>query len=313
MTIAAWLAAAIWAAWALIRLLGLEAGFPLVQLVAFTPFAAATSPIPIAFALLLRRRAAAVLAAAAAVVLVALVVPRAVGGPTEAAGEPGPSLRVLAANMKLGEGNPARLVELTETLDVDVLSVEELTPELAVALARKGLGDLLPYRRLASDRGSYGVGLYSRVRLIESSTVELPGGFPLVRAHLRLPEGPELEVASVHTQPPTRLGSAQWDDDLRSLPSAAESPVRILLGDFNATVDHDEFRALVDRGYADVAETLGDGLTPTWPEHRSFPPLVTIDHVLVDERVGIRDYSTHEIAHSDHRAVYAELQLPVAP
>jgi endonuclease/exonuclease/phosphatase family metal-dependent hydrolase len=82
------------------------------------------------------------------------------------------------------------------------------------------------------------------------------------------------------------------------------------MGDFNATLDHDEFRGLVDRGYDDVAETLGDGLTPTWPEHRRFPPLVTIDHVLADERIGIRDYSAHEIAGSDHRAVYAELVLP---
>jgi endonuclease/exonuclease/phosphatase family metal-dependent hydrolase len=131
-----------------------------------------------------------------------------------------------------------------------------------------------------------------------------------VHAALDLADAPAVEVYSVHTQPPTRLGGDEWDDDLRTLPSASETPLRILAGDFNATLDHDDFRELLDRGYDDVAATLGDGLTPTWPEQRRFPPLITIDHVLVDGRIGIRDYSTQEIDGTDHRAVYAELELP---
>jgi len=39
---------------------------------------------------------------------------------------------------------------------------------------------------------------------------------------------------------------------------------------------------------------------------------VTIDHVLVDRRIGVRDMSVHRIPGSDHRAIVAELIVPKA-
>ena len=309
-TTIAWLLAGAWTAWAIVRTFGLDWGLPMVQVLAFTPFAAAAAVVPIAVALLTRRYAAAAVAAIAAIALAAAVLPRAFGGPTEPEGDPGPTLRVLAANMKLGEGDPVELVALTERLDVDVLAVQELTPKLADELDRAGMAELLPARRVSAAPGSFGGALYTRLAMPRSSTVALPGGFPLVHGAIELPGAPAIEAYSVHTQPPTPSRSDEWDDDLRALPEASETPLRIMLGDFNATLDHDEFRDLLARGYADVADTLGDGLTTTWPEQRRLPPLVTIDHVVVDARIGIRDYSTHVIAGSDHRAVYAELELP---
>jgi len=43
---------------------------------------------------------------------------------------------------------------------------------------------------------------------------------------------------------------------------------------------------------------------------RLFPPPVTIDHVLADERLGISDYSVEDLPGSDHRAVFAALVVP---
>ena len=40
---------------------------------------------------------------------------------------------------------------------------------------------------------------------------------------------------------------------------------RILAGDFNATLDHPELRAVLDRGYVDAADAASGGLKPTWP------------------------------------------------
>ena len=312
-TVAAWLAAGLWAAWTLVRLFGLDSGFPLIQLIAFTPLVAAASVIPIGLALLLRRWAAAAVATGAAVVLAAVVLPRAFGGPTDPEGEAGPTLRVLAANMKVGKGNAEDLADLVSELDVDVLSVEEVTPELADDLRAAGLERVMRGRMLdAVAPGTFGVALYARPPISDTATIDLPGPFPLVSGIVELPDAPPLEVFAVHTQPPTESWGSHWDEDLRALPGADDAQLRILMGDFNATLDHDEFRDLLDRGYDDAAATLGDGLTPTWPEQRRFPPLVTIDHVLVDERIGISDYSTHEIAGSDHRAVFAELVLPAA-
>ncbi len=278
---------------------------------AFTPYVALTAVVPLAVAIALRAWLAAVVAAAVAVALAAAVLPRAFGGPTEAEGDAGATLRVLGANMALGGAETEALVQLVGELDVDLLSVEELTPALARRLDEAGLGRLLPHRVLAADSSSQGSGLYSRFDLGRESVLRSGSAFPLISARLAIPGATPVTASSVHTVPPT-TSTSSWEADLRELPASGAGPPRILLGDFNATLDQDEFRELVGRGYDDAGETLGDGLAPTWPDNRRFPPLITIDHVLADERIGIREYAVEPLARSDHRAVFAELDLPAA-
>jgi endonuclease/exonuclease/phosphatase family metal-dependent hydrolase len=86
--------------------------------------------------------------------------------------------------------------------------------------------------------------------------------------------------------------------------------VRILAGDFNASLDHAAMRRLLDRGYKDAAAQVGAGLIPTWPSNKRIPPIITIDHVLVDHRVGVKAVSVHDVPGTDHRAVFAELTVP---
>jgi endonuclease/exonuclease/phosphatase family metal-dependent hydrolase len=94
------------------------------------------------------------------------------------------------------------------------------------------------------------------------------------------------------------------------LPAPGDSPV-ILAGDFNATLDHAQFRRLLRRGYADAASQDGNGLSPTWgPQPGRRPALLAIDHVLTDRRCAILSTSAHVLPGSDHRALYAELRLP---
>jgi endonuclease/exonuclease/phosphatase (EEP) superfamily protein YafD len=95
------------------------------------------------------------------------------------------------------------------------------------------------------------------------------------------------------------------------LPAAApDGPLRILAGDFNATLDHADLRRVLAGGYEDAASVVGAGLHATWPEGRLVPPTVAIDHVLADERAGVRAVSVHTLPGTDHRAVFAELVLP---
>ena len=89
--VVAWLLVALCGGWVVVRLLGLERGYPLVPLVAFTPFVAGAAVVVVVVAAVLRQRGAAVVAAVLAVVLVGVVAPRALGGPSEPEGEPGRS------------------------------------------------------------------------------------------------------------------------------------------------------------------------------------------------------------------------------
>ena len=105
-----------------------------------------------------------------------------------------------------------------------------------------------------------------------------------------------------------------WAAGLRAQASAtAGRPLRILAGDFNATLDHAELRRLLATGYRDAADQVGRGLIPTWPYYgprTRFIPKVTIDHVLVDRGVGVRDFDAVTVPLTDHRAILTTLVIP---
>jgi endonuclease/exonuclease/phosphatase (EEP) superfamily protein YafD len=290
-----------------VRWLGLESGYPLVPLAAFTPYVALIA-VPAAVGLaMLRQRAAAALAALAAVALLAAVLPRALAETTGG----GPALRVLTANMRLGEADARALSELVRSERVDVLAVQELTPPLVARLREAGLESQLPHSLLAPAPQSAGGGIWTRRphRPVGAAPSSLAEALPAVR--LRGPGDAQAIVYDVHPPPPTGAAATrEWEADLASIPSAGSGPLRIVAGDFNATLDHDAFRDVVDRGYADAGDRAGVGLQPTWPNGRLFPPQVTIDHVLVDERAGIGGADVFELPGSDHRAVLAEVLPP---
>src|SRR6266542_1794008 len=132
-----WMAVAAFGFWAVGRLFGLERGFPLVQLMAFTPYVAGAALAVPLLAAALRRWPAAAVSAAVAVALVSCVLPRSLadGGALPA----GPTLRVLTANMLVGGADPAAIVRIVREQKVDLLALQELTPDAERALARAGL------------------------------------------------------------------------------------------------------------------------------------------------------------------------------
>ena len=305
----AWLLVLPLAGFVVLRGFGLEEGWPLVPLIAYTPLAVAAAVAVALAAALLRRPAAALVAVALAVTLAAFVAPRALGGPSRADGGSGPRLTVLTANL-YGEPRAAEaIVGVARRERPDVLSLQEVTPRVAAALERAGLRKLLPERVQDVRGGGFGSAVYARAPLEPGSVAD---GQTVTAARLRPRGAPPVEVLSVHPRVPIREANMdEWRDDLRALPAATpRGPVRIVAGDFNATLDHHELRRVIGRGYEDAADAVGHGLRATWPSNRRFPPRVTIDHVLADERCGVRDVRVIDVAGSDHRAVLAVLELP---
>jgi endonuclease/exonuclease/phosphatase (EEP) superfamily protein YafD len=309
---ALWFGAGLCLAWALVRTFGLERGFPLQALIAWTPF---VIPLAVLVAIatgVLRRWTPLACAAIATVLLLVAVAPRALGGGHEPAGADGPELRVLSVNLKLGRADPASVVDLVSENGIDVLCIQELTPEALTRLARAGLSRLLPHEVAVPDVESLGGAILSRFPLRAVAGAE-PAGYPFAmpRAAVAIPGAAPVEAVSVHPVPPTSSADVEdWQRGLEALPATGEDrPLTLLIGDFNATLDHRELREVIDRGYVDAGDATGGGLVATWP-NRAARPGVTIDHVLADERVAITDYEVHDLPGSDHRAVAAVLRLP---
>jgi endonuclease/exonuclease/phosphatase (EEP) superfamily protein YafD len=296
-----------WLVWAIVRVLGLDTGTLLVPAIAFTPYVAATAWIPVVAALLLHRRGVAVVALVAAVVLVIAVAPRAFDGPGPADAR-GPSLTVLTANLRYGNGDPEALMALAERSGADLVSLQELPPEEAARFDAAGARRLFPYRVLDTRPGAQGSGLLSRYPLTDP---ERPQGLRMAmpEATLRVPGASPVRVKAVHPVAPLHSDVAVWEATMRSLPRATpRGELRMLVGDFNATLDHHLLRDLIDSGYSDAGDATGIGLQGTYPAHRRLR--ITIDHVLVDRRARVTSASVHVVPGSDHRALVARISLP---
>ncbi|GIF18664.1 endonuclease/exonuclease/phosphatase family metal-dependent hydrolase [Actinoplanes tereljensis] len=300
------------AVWAVARLSGSERG-PLVQFMAFTPYVAGWSLLPVVLAVAGRRWTTAVVAAIVVVVFAAIVLPRA------RTGDQGPSagvaLHVMTSNMYAGGADPATVVKLVRENDVAVLAVQEFTPAARKALTDAGLDQLLPYASLADTPDYAGSGVYSRFPVTGAGWKQNLGGFRQAYATIQPPGAAPLLIESAHPLAPSSLTARKgWQTDLANEPEAdPNGPPRILLGDFNATLDHASLRALIATGYRDAADATGKGLAATWPYYGQFVlPRVTIDHVLVDKRIGVRETSAHRIPRTDHRALIASLTVPAA-
>jgi endonuclease/exonuclease/phosphatase (EEP) superfamily protein YafD len=296
--------------WAVVRVGGWAPG-ALVQLLAFTPYVAAWSLVPLVLALATRRWSAAGIALIAAVVLASAVLPRVLPdrdrGPAD-----GVRITVMTSNMLFGGAEPGTIVRLVRENDVAVLALQEFSPDGRARLTAAGLDTLLPYHSLGDEPGASGSGLYSRFPITDGAVRRNGGGFRQAYGTVNVPGGGGVIVESAHPLAPSDLGrNAGWRKDLDAEAVPVDGgPLRIVLGDFNSTLDHVALRGLISRGYRDAAATTGQGLVPTWPYDGRPVPRVTIDHVLADRRIGVRKVSVHPVPDSDHRAVVAALTLP---
>ena len=304
------LAAAVIAMVAL-RLLGIDGDHVMVVLLAGTPYAAGGGALLVLFAMLFRRWAVAVVALAFTACLGAAVAPRAFTAPRPIG--VGPTVRVLSLDLAQGRADAATVVSLIKSQNVDVVAFQELTPQSAAALNAAGLQAELPNQLFQPGDGPTGSGIASRYPL-QLVQPESPTTFPQVTAQVALPQQRAVQVQSVHVRPPTDDNTTDtWKRELDALPDPVDgTPPIVLAGDFNATVDHAGLRAAMVSGYVDAASQAGDGLLPTWPSDGQLPPLLPIDHVLVDRRCPVDTFATFAVPGSDHRAVLTQFVATVA-
>ena len=200
------------------------------------------------------------------------------------------------------------------TQRIDVLVLEEVTPQALSGLKQAGIGDLLPHRAGRPAPGPSGTMVFSRTAL--SDVRPLHTGFASYAMDVRLPRltkapGGRVHLLAVHPRPP--MGPAtRWQADQMVVRHAARDlrGPTMLVGDLNATMDHLPLRELVGRGYDDAATQAMSRWQPTWPSAGvvtevgfPVPSLLAIDHVLLAN--GPRAVRTESVTvgSTDHRAL----------
>lgn len=231
-----------------------------------------------------------------------------VSGANPPAAEDAETLTVMTANLYVGEGDGLALVAAASQEDVDLLVVQEITVGLLAAMESGGLEDLFPHRAGEPAEGGGGTMVFAREPLGDARRLDTTwGGWEVTLG--------SLTVLGVHPISPVQV--SEWRRDHAAvLEAAVASDADLVVGDLNATTDHEPLRRLADEGYRSATELANEGWQPTWPVHGRtslwglpLPHLVQIDHVLVGPSLAALGTHTLDIPGTDHRALVAEVAL----
>jgi endonuclease/exonuclease/phosphatase (EEP) superfamily protein YafD len=185
---------------------------------------------------------------------------------------------------------------------VDVMAFTEYTPEHAAALLDSELAAEYPYRLDRASGLASGTALWSRypVRETEGAGTANESLSGVVDV-----DGTEVRVLVVHPRTPV-FNLDGWRHDLADIALTArvtDLPT-VVIGDFNASWWHPEYRQLVRTAdLRDAHQATGDVWTATWPTDRWFPAFVRLDHALVTDDVAVRSTGDFGIAGTDHRGI----------
>ncbi|HYH76585.1 MAG TPA: endonuclease/exonuclease/phosphatase family protein [Arthrobacter sp.] len=318
-------------AMAVLRLIPWDIGTPWIQLLSAFPaslvLTAAAAAVAVVALCVDQRLSRAVLATTVTAVMLlqlAMVLSRVL--PSEAtgtaaqsvsaAGRPLPlrTISVMALNVGGTTGVAADvLLAEVRARNIDVLALPELAPAGLEALEKAQVASDFPYRSLDVDWAGTGSGIFSAFPLEVEERVpdtvfyqsRAVAAIPGVRGGIAL--------TAVHVDSPRPGHTPYWRQELRQLGelqlALPDSRGAILLGDFNASQDHREFRELLATGLTDASQAVGKGLAPTWPANSELPLFVAVDHVLVTPGIEVLDFATFAVAGTDHTAVVAKLAV----
>ncbi|WP_433193576.1 endonuclease/exonuclease/phosphatase family protein [Nocardia sp. CA-107356] len=220
----------------------------------------------------------------------------------------GPEISVMQSNLLFGEADADAVVRAVRDNRVEVLTVDELTPQVVRRLAGAGIEELLPHQFLQAGGGGGGTGIYSRYPLRDTEKYD---GFVLnnLSATVEHPQRGAVTVFAFHPIPPT-VDFPGWSSELgriREILDAQRGPA-IVGADFNATRDHSAFRDLLRGRFVAAADEAGAGPLLTFPADYRWGPVIGIDHILVADGTAA-DVRSLTIPGSDHRAIVARVQL----
>lgn len=283
------------------------------SVLAFTPYAAPAALVLAGCAAALRGWISTAVLTVVGIAVVVIVFPRTrpQDQPVVPAGE-GRAVRVMTANLLLGKADPVALAKVVRQRRPDVLALQEASPDYVRRLRAAGLDGLVPRQVVNVGGARHDTAVLSRWPIRRIAVGGLPSVFLATR--IELPGARPLTFVSAHPTPPVSpSGQKRWRGWLATLPGPRTGPLAgaIVAGDFNATLDHAEFRALLRLGWRDSAREHGSGLAFTWRGGRI--PGLSLDHVLLPPGAALRGYAVEDMRGSDHRIVNSAVTLPASP
>jgi len=212
---------------------------------------------------------------------------------------------LLTLNTHNGRADPAEVVAAAGAADVVVLV--ELTAAAVQALDERGWRARFPYTAGVVAHAPADTAVFSRFPLTGSD--QTGDGWYDQRVTVAVPGIGQVRLVAVHPCNPY-CGQDRWAAEhatlLRGVEGSRGRPL-IVAGDFNAVDDHGPMQRLRRLGLRSATDLVGAGWVPTYPANRLVPPLLPIDHVLVDDHLTATSLQRVPIAGTDHLGLLVTL------
>ncbi len=216
--------------------------------------------------------------------------------------------RLMSLNMLHGAADSQGVAE--RAAETDVVILLEAAPSALTRLKSFGWDERFPYSLGDPKDGSFNTAVYSRFPLSDSKPV---GGtsFHQWVTTLRVPDIGSIRLMAVHPCNPY-CGGNRWTAEHEILREVVidnlDQPL-VVAGDFNAVEDHGPMQALRRLGLKSATDVAGVGWLPTYQANGPLPPLLPIDHVMINEDMTASSVSSFTIRGTDHHGLFAELAL----
>jgi endonuclease/exonuclease/phosphatase (EEP) superfamily protein YafD len=213
---------------------------------------------------------------------------------------------VMSLNLKGEQASPEQVVAHTRLADIVVLL--EVTPAAVRGLRAAGIGDTLHFDAGSPPAGSTGSMIYSRFALHDAEPLP-PTSFQQWSATADVPQIGSIRIIAAHPCNPF-CGPGRWPAEQLVLQQAVAARLGgplVVAGDFNAVDDHGAIRALNTIGLKSATDVAGAGWLPTYPANTWLPPLICIDHVMVDSQLTATAVNRFRVDGTDHLGLLATL------
>jgi len=218
------------------------------------------------------------------------------------------SIRVMTSNLWVSNSDHSGQINYIHQIDPDVIVFQEYTPAWHIALTR----ELTEYSHqvTAPTSSPFGIALFSKVPIKQSEiTTFATENIPSIDAIIEFKDQ-SLRVVGTHPTAPLSIERHnQRNDQLRGLAEAVKQEARplLILGDLNITPWSYHFREFIRHGnLTDGRKNFG--VLPTWPAN-IFPLQIPIDHIVVNDGVGLLTMQTSDGLHSDHKSLWADIWI----
>jgi endonuclease/exonuclease/phosphatase (EEP) superfamily protein YafD len=236
--------------------------------------------------------------------------------PREPAYGEGTPVRVLTANLFVGNIAQERAIEALLGTNADVICLQEVTYAWARSLDEKSVTESYPHRHFAPEDSPFGIAILSKkpLRRVDEYTL---ASIPQLRAIIDV-DGVDLELHCLHLMPPLTPGLfANHERAHEALVAILDrrgddaGPIA-LAGDFNSTPYNVLHRDLVTR-LTDAWDAAGDGFGHTAPADSSFIPPMRVDHVYAGGGARPLDADLLPSIGSDHHPLLVYLAVAASP